>query len=167
MTQNRTIDNYGGVKIDAGISADPEAELTANEYDRLAEDASQFSRTSTKIDVKFVTSSAGAPVSITVVACQTQWGTGIAYNPTIQKTGTGVYVITFAESYDDGLVGTAADAISETETLALEFARGDIMANVDGEVHCTASANVVTAYVRESGSPSDLMGTATIWVSAS
>jgi hypothetical protein len=165
MAGNRSIDNYGGVKGDAGITADPETELAAYEYDRLATDAAQLTRTSTKVDVKFSTSAA-APGELAVLSCQTQWGTSSAQHPVIAKTATGTYTITFAESYIDELVNTIADPVAETEVLALEYARGNVMANSDGIVRCTALANVITVYVRTGGALSDLGGGVAVWVSA-
>lgn len=168
MAQNRSNADYGAVYVDQEAVRNPRTQMAANKFNRLAEDAAQMTRTSTKVDVVFTTSSTAAPVAVTPTSGKTQWGTGSAYLPTISKTATGTYQITWDASYDDGLVGTDANAVAETETLALTRAKGCVMSATQyGHVYCVASANVVTAYVRDAaGALTDLSGTASIWVEA-
>jgi hypothetical protein len=166
MAGNRSIDDYGGVRVDKSVVTNPTTQCAANHFDRLIEDAAQLTRTSTKVDVRFQTTATAGPVAVTVVSGQTQWGTGSGLYPTISKTATGTYVATYGATQDDGLVGTAADAISEVETVAFEYASGEVMANNDGTVRCTVSANVITIYVRTGGALSDLGGGIDIWVTA-
>ncbi len=158
MAGNRTVETYGGPYIDQESVSNPETQMSANKGNRLMEDVAQMTRTSTKVRVKFNTTTTAAPAAVTVTSGETQWGTGSAYNPTIQKTATGTYELTYATSYADALENTVADAIAETETLALEYAHGYVMGNSDAIVRCTASANVITAYARTGGALSDLGG---------
>jgi hypothetical protein len=168
MAQNRSNADYGAVYVDQEAVRNPRTQMAADKFNRLAEDVAQMTRTSTKVEVVFTTTSTAAPTSVTPTSGPTQWGTGSAYHPAISKTATGTYVLTWDSSYDDGLVGTDADAVSETETLALTRAQGVVMSATQfGHVYCVASANVVTAYVRDAaGTLTDLSGTASIWVEA-
>lgn len=166
MAGNRSVDDYGGIRVDKSVVTNPTTQLSANQFDRLIEDVAQMTRTASKVDVRFNTTATAGPVAVTVIAGQSQWGTGSGQYPTITKTATGVYSVAWPTSYADALVGTSADAVSETEVLALEYARGDVMSNLDAIVRCTASANVVTAYVRTGGALSDLGGGVAIWVTA-
>src|SRR5690606_17484442 len=132
MAANRSSAEYGAPYVDQESVSNPETQMAANRFNRMAEDVAQMTRTSVKVDVLFSTTSAAAVVAVTPTSGKTQWGTGSSYLPTINKTATGTYVITWATSYPDALDGTTADAVSETETLALSMARADIQADSTG-----------------------------------
>lgn len=164
MALSKSIASYGGIYVDEEAVSNPESQMAANKFNRMAEDTAQMTRVSKKVSVKFQTTTTAATVAVTPTSGRSQWGTGSGQLPTISKTATGTYVITYATSYDDALVGTVADSVSETETLALEYADGVVMDNNDAIVRCTASGNVITAYVRVGGALSDLGGGVTVWV---
>jgi hypothetical protein len=167
MAANRSSAEYGIPYVDQESVSNPETQAAANKFNRMGEDVAQMTRTSVKVDVLFSTTATAAVVAVTPTSGKTQWGTGSSYLPTISKTATGTYVITWATSYVDALDGTTADAVSETETLALTRARADIQANSTGYARGTASGNVATVYVRDStDNLSDLSGGVAIWVEA-
>jgi uncharacterized metal-binding protein len=142
MAANRSSAEYGIPYVDQESVSNPETQAAANKFNRMGEDVAQMTRTSVKVDVLFSTTATAAVVAVI---------------PTSGK----------ATSYADALDGTTADAVSETETLALTRARADIQANSTGYARGTASGNVVTVYVRDStDNLSDLSGGVAIWVEA-
>jgi hypothetical protein len=167
MAGNRSSAEYGVPYVDQETVSNPETQMAANRFNRCAEDVAQMTRVAKKVDVLFTTTSTAGPVAVTPTSGKTQWGTGSSYLPTITKTATGEYEIEWDESYDDALVGTSADAVSETETLALTRAEAVVQGDVTGYAHASASGNTVLVFVRNSSdAKSDLSGTAVIWVKA-
>lgn len=159
MSPPRSIDNYGGVKVDAEPVEDPTTELSADQYNRLAEDAAQMTRTSTKIFVKFATSSGGAG-AITPTAGQAHRGTASGDLPTIAKTATGLYDITYPSTF--------VDALGVTENVGFTFSSGRVKSlSVAGSVYTTEAGNIIHVAVRNSSDVlSDLGGGVTIEVDA-
>lgn len=119
----KTKESYGSAPwVDAAAVNNPQAQQAANQANRQAEDTAQLTRTCWKAMVRFTTTNAVPPVSVSPLAGTTTiWGSQSALYPTIQKTATGLYVITYAASFQDSLVGTTADAVSETETTNFRF----------------------------------------------
>ncbi|MGK3981298.1 hypothetical protein WMF38_57405 [Sorangium sp. So ce118] len=167
MAGNRSSAEYGVPYVDQESVSNPETQMAANKFNRMGEDVAQMTRVAKKVDVVFTTSTATPDAAVTPTSVKTQWGTGSAYNPTITKVGTGEYVIEFAESYDDALVGTAADAASETETLGLTRAMAMVQGDSTSYARASASGNTILVYVRTSAhAKSDLSGAGVIWVTA-
>jgi hypothetical protein len=168
MAGNRSCADYGAPYVDQEAVSNPETQMSANKGNRLMEDVAQMTRVSKKVDVVFTTSSTAAPVSVTPTSGKSQWGTGSSYLPTVSKTATGQYTITWQTSYADALDGTVADAASETETLALTRARVTLMTNTSGYARAVPSgSNAVTLFVKNSShADSDLLGVVSVWVEA-
>lgn len=159
----KTIGNYNGPLKDEEAISNPETQQSASAYNRHAEDSAQMTRTSIKCWVKFTTSSTAAPVAIDVSDSTSQWGDGASFAPTISKTATGTYTITYAVEYDDALVGTEGnDAVAETEQVAFRFVEGsafDPSGPTLGHARGTSVDNVITVYVfDDAGTLSDLSG---------
>lgn len=165
---SKTIESYGGSFVDAQAVGNPTTEQSAPYYNRHAEDCAQMSRTSTKVMVSFATTTTAGPVAVTVIDASSQWGEGVSYKPTIEKTATGTYVITYATEYDDALVGTTGnEAVEETEQVAFRFGWGSCMGSTFGHVQPSFADNVITAYVFDAtGALSDLGGGVTAEVFA-
>lgn len=140
----KTIADYGGAKVDAQPVKNPTTQLAADDYNREAEDVAQLTRTANRVEVSFNTINAAAPQTGTVIFNYTVWGSGASYYPTIAKTNTGIYTLTYASSYTDGL--------SVAETVSLVFpagqAAGSTLYPVQVEV---TSASVLTVRVFTSG----------------
>ncbi len=161
MADPRKIDNYGGVFSDAFSVEDPTTEISSSFDNRLHEDVAQMTCTTTKVMVQFPTTTAGAPATVVATAGRSHAGTSSGLLPTVSKTATGRYTLTFPASF--------ADALQVTETLSLTFARGQVASTSSfGHVQCTAAgANVVlVAIVDLAGSATDLGGGVTIQVDA-
>lgn len=168
---SKDISTYSGPWQDKEAVSNPTTDQGASSMNRIAEDAAQMTRTSTKIMVKFLTSATVAPVSIAVSDSCSQWGEGASYAPTILKTATGTYTITYATEYADALVGaTGNEAVEETEQVAFRFIWGDAFLTSGptmGSVRCSSVDNVITAYVfNVAGALSDLTGGAVVQVFA-
>ena len=160
MTTPRTIDTYGGVFTDQTPVEDPTTTQSAAQYTRHAEDTAQMTRTAVKAWVKFKTSAAAAPVSITPDAGYSQMGTGGAVLPLVVKTATGVYRVTYTTPFTDGL--------GESEAVAFVSSHGHVSdAATFGLVQTTENAAQVFVYVATTGGvASDLAGGITIEVFA-
>src|SRR5262245_24711312 len=103
MTTARTIDNYGGPYEDELPVENPKTEQSAAFANRSLEDLAQFTRTTTKAWVRFATTTAAAPQTITPSAGQSHMGTGSGVLPTVAKTATGTYTVTYPSSWTDAL----------------------------------------------------------------
>lgn len=163
MAESRTIDSYGGVQHDALVVEDPTTEWSAAYGMRTLEDVAHMTRTTTKVVVQFPTTTTAAVTPVTATAGRSHAGTSSGLFPTVSKTATGRYTVTFPSSF--------VDALDVTETLSLTFAWGSVMHNTTfARVQCTASANVVLVSViaNSAGTDtlSDLGGNITIQVVA-
>jgi hypothetical protein len=152
--------SYGAPFLDDAPVANPTTEQSAALYNRHAEDSAQMTRTATGIKVKFETTTTAGPISVSVVDSTSVWGEGIAFQPTISKTATGTYVITYATEYDDALVGTEGnEGVAETEQVSFRFGHGGCLGSTFGHVQPSFSNNVITTYVFDAaGALSDLGG---------
>lgn len=138
----KTIGNYGGPYSDAMAKENDETDMDADQGNRLLEDGAQMTRTSVKIQASFASTATGAPTTVTPTA-DTQWGSGSGTLPTIDKTATGRYTVTFDTEYADGL--------EVDETLALKRPlcqawSADVLDDVYAQV-LSIAANVVTLKV--------------------
>lgn len=154
----RTIGSYGGPWVDARPVQNPQTQVAAASFGRLAEDAAQLTRAGRKALVTFRTTLANGAVA--VLAARSQWGTGVSEQPTIARTGVGLYTVTFATSY--------ADALGAVETVSFFDATGAVLSLAAfGHVQCTVAANVISvAVVDLAAAPTDLGGSVTISVHA-
>lgn len=168
---SKSASSFGIPFVDELATANPTTELAASQFNRMGEDCAQMTRTSSKVMVRFLTSATAGPIAIDVVDSTSQWGEGISYRPTISKTATGTYTITYATEYEDALVGTTGnEGVEETEQVSFRFSWGSAMHStgpVLGHVRGTSVDNVITAYVfNASGTLSDLGGGADVQVFA-
>jgi hypothetical protein len=159
MSDPRTIETYGGVFDDAEPVEDPTVEQSADYANRLHEDVAQLTRTTFKAWVKFVPTGVAAPTTVVASAGRSHMGTGGGNLPTIAKTGTGTYTITYPASWTD----------DTDEDEDISFIDGFAMVNGgNADVGSTAQivsiiANVVVIKVYdETFTLADLSGTA--WV---
>lgn len=153
MTTPRDIDNYGGKFQDAFPVEDPTTEKSAAYGNREAEDQAQMTRTTERALVRFALSTGGAG-SITPTDGRSHYGVGSANLPTVAKTATGRYTVTYATSY--------TDALGEAEAVAFYSARGWVESlTTAGHVQCTVSGRVISVATFDmTGAASDLSGAA-------
>ena len=150
MATAKNAEDYGGgiAIVNAEPVEDPTSELDATYYQRLAEDAAQFSRTSLKAIVFWTTKGSGSVG--TAVRWRTAWGDTGTYEPTIARSGAGAYTLTFAANYADGL--------GQDETVSFFAAHSEVASlTVDGAVKSTVSGAVVSVQIRNAaGAANDL-----------
>lgn len=161
MTLPRTLSTYGGEFADAYPVEDPTTTQAAAYYNRHADDTAQMSRTTTKVRVQFQTTTDPAPVAVTPIAGRCHAGAGNSNLPTIQKTATGTYAITYPSTWTDGL--------GDSESVGFTFARAQTHGNTPGHPQPECASNVITVYVFDPLSAfvlSDLGDGITIEVSA-
>jgi hypothetical protein len=166
----RTLASYGGPYQNEEAVVDPTSELDAPFADRLMTDVAQLTEACGFTWFSFITTTDAATVTVSAanVAVSGFPGSGSAQKPTVSKTGTGVYTLTFADEFEDALVGVLnMDAVAETQSIVFTFASGlNVMGATNGTARVTALAsNVVTVQVYDDAAPaalSDLGGTATI-----
>jgi hypothetical protein len=133
MTTPRTIDNYGGAFEDAEPVENPTTEQSADYGNRLHEDVAQLTRVPIKAWCKFFPTATAAPTTVVATAGRSHMGTGSGNLPTIAKSATGTYSLTYASSFEDGL--------GEDETVS--FVDGFILVN-GGSSDAGASAQIVS-----------------------
>lgn len=151
MALPRDSNFYGGPWQDKGAVRDPSRDISAAQFNRIVEDLAQLTRTSHKGWWRFQTQAGTGTFGI--VDQGTQWGSSAAYRPsTTNRSGTGVYIMTFPASFNDGMVPPVS------ETLAFKAGWANIAsATQSGTARVVASGNIVTIYVRnDAGSLSDL-----------
>lgn len=137
----KTLESYGGEYADQHPVGNPGTEMSADYMNALLNDAAQLTRTSWRAIVSFVpTATATYTYSASDVTCESMWGNTASFKPTVVKTGTGLYTVTFATSYSDEL--------SEDETLAFVFAltgiRGSTLAPPPVVTSLSANACALT-----------------------
>jgi hypothetical protein len=161
MTLPRTLSTYGGEFTDAYPVEDPNTTQAAAYYNRHAEDTAEMSRTTTKVRVQFQTTTDAAPVAVTALAGRCHAGAGSGNLPTIEKTATGTYEITYPTTWTDSL-GTE-------ESVGFTFARAQVHGTTPGHAQPECASNVITVYVMDPASAfalSDLGDGITIEVAA-
>jgi len=161
--QPRTIANYGGPFQNERLPEDPETEVDALYFDRALEDVAQLTNAAGFGWYKFTTTTTSAPTTLAAntvsVACF--FGNGTAQKPTVAKTATGVYTLTFPSEFDDALVGVENMAsVEETQSVVFTFASQPNVFGTNGYARVDSLAsNVVTVKVyNTSDALSDLSG---------
>lgn len=154
MAGPRDIFTYGGVFVDANVVEDPETELSAAYYDRLAEDTAQMTRTTTKARCTFVPVAAAAPQTLSPVniTSSSHWGLGSPQKPVITKTGTGSYRVIYPTTF--------TDALGVAEDVTFDDAFAQVRGLTDGYARVSSvAANAIAVLVYDaSGALADLTG---------
>jgi hypothetical protein len=110
----KTLDSFGGPRVDAKAPSNLISQYPSTDFNRAHEDVAQMTRTIPRVVVLFPTSAAGpADLPAGTVQHRSVWGTGSAQKPTVTKTATGLYTVTWATTY--------TDALGVVESVALIF----------------------------------------------
>jgi hypothetical protein len=107
----RTIADYSGPKADARPIKDPTTQVSADDYNKLANDAAQVSRTVTRARCEFLPANPPA-----IVSAGSIWGNGNAQRPSIQRLEVGRYQLTYPTALPDEL--GANEAVSFVDAQA-------------------------------------------------
>jgi hypothetical protein len=162
VTTPKTIENYGGPYEDAEPVANPQTEMAADFGNTLLEDVAQLTRMGSRARVSFVPVATAAVVAVVVASHRSVWGSSDTQKPTISKTATGVYAITWPSTQIDGN--------GVVETLAFTGASAGIVhasTNYPDPRVQSVTANVVTVRVTNNAAPpvnADITdSTVTVW----
>jgi len=131
----RDLAAYGGPYSDERPQSDPLTQLPADLGNLLLEDTAQMTRMPMRVVARFTTDNTSSPSVIDYG--KTLWGTGASYKPTVTRTNVGLFTVTFAATYTDGL--------GEDETLALTDAdaKQEFLSSTPRLVYARASANLI------------------------
>ncbi len=157
MATAKSLADYGSAKVDKKPSANATSTLAAAHYNRLAEDTAAMTRTNDRAVVSFVT--IGAPGTVSVASYNSHWGSGASVQPALARSSQGVYTITFASTYTDGL--------SVVETVAMVAAHAQCSGATYAICQCTVSSStLITVRIFDAGgSATDVAGaTLTAWI---
>jgi hypothetical protein len=124
----KTLQDYGAPKADALPIEDPTTQLASDEFNQLAEDCAQLTRTAPRAIVWFI-----ASASPTIYKAVSVWGSGLAQQPTITHPSAGQFVITYPATMINGL--------GVSEPLNFNFAHAQVLATVG----CHARINQVAS----------------------
>lgn len=140
-----TIETYGGPFVDQEPVHNPQTQQSADQGNRVFRDVAQLTRTGIRAWVSFKTSagSAGAYDPSDVNAWSI-WGGSTSAKPTVEKTATGLYKVTFATSY--------LDELDNAETVSFSFASASHIADpaviqAPGPQIASLTANTVSVAV--------------------
>lgn len=137
----RDLAAYGGPYQDARPQSDPLTQCAADSLNLLMEDTAQLTRMPWRVVARFTTDGATDPSTIDYG--KTLWGTGITYKPTVVHTSTGIWTVTFAASYEDGLGETETLSLTDADAKQENLSSGFTLRHV----RARASANTVLVYV--------------------
>lgn len=90
------LDTFGGVFQNADAVVDPETEMAAAYMNRMIAQLAMVSHTLPRAWVRVTAGIAPSAADHDAV-----WGDGAGVAPTLARTGTGVYTVTWASAYDD------------------------------------------------------------------
>lgn len=156
----KTIADYGGPYVDRGVKRDPSYQMGANQGNRFLVDTAQATRTVPRATVLFQLATSGSTIDPANVTHTSVWGSGSTEKPTVARTGTGVYTVTWASSFDDEM--PAPNTV--TESVVFTFAEGqpNVRGATDGRARVVSIiSNVVTVQVYNTANAlSDLGGSA-------
>lgn len=134
--QDLSLSDLGGPFGNALPPEDPETQLDAKQYNLAALTVAQASRTAYRAIVEFITS-ATATVLPGADAVSV-WGNATAQQPTIQRTASGVYLVTYPTSF--------VNELEETEEVLFRFGHASI-ANPGFALVNSLLGNVITVQV--------------------
>ncbi len=98
----KTIQSFNGPKVNAKAKSNNSSQYGSDEWNRAHEDLAQATRTISRAIVSFRTNGASNPLVVNTIH-RSVWGVGVTQKPVIIRIGVGIYVITYATSFSDGL----------------------------------------------------------------
>jgi len=143
-----SLSTYGGPYANYGTGpVDPTTDLDANLFNKLAATAAMASRMVDRCEVAFVYSGSAATVS----SFEAVWKGNSTTTPTITRTATGTFTITWPSSVQDELLASHA--------LNLSSAFGWAQGATNYHLQASCAGNVITLYVfNTSGTLTDPTG---------
>lgn len=139
-----SLNTYGGELADYAPIEDPTTDRSADAANMAFASVAMMTHTIPRAIVQF----AGHATTPTRTTHDAVWGNTSGVAPTIAKTGTGVYTVTWPSSVNDEL--------GEAHTVSVRYPTGSALSSTAYHVQCVAtSANVVTVYTFTAGGVAD------------
>lgn len=130
-----SLSTYGGPYANYGIGpVDPTTDLDANLFNKVIANVAMMSRMVDRCEVAFVWNGSTATVS----SWEAMWKGVTTTAPTVARSSTGLFVITWPSTVQDELL------VSHTTNLVSAF--GWAQGSTAFEVQAQASANTTTVY---------------------
>lgn len=147
MTQPRASAEYGVSFLYNPIPiGDPRGAESFTQHNRLGDDCAQMTRVAMRSWVRFPVLASGTIVN---ASGKSQMGTGTTDLPTITRTGTGAYTITYPVSWIDN-AGTDGTGVGQLELINYNFAVGAVQSlTAAGHIYCLATNNVIHIVCRD------------------
>jgi hypothetical protein len=157
----KTIGNYGGPKLDGLPVSNPETQVAASDMNRYMEDLAQATRTVLRAAVTFTSAGAVDPVPPAAVFHRSVWGSGAAQKPVVNRTGAGLYTITYASTFTDplGVIETVAFFAGHASVQVTGAGTDDWDAKIT-----SIASNIVTIALRDALVPTDIVTPVTVWL---
>lgn len=135
---DRAAEDYGAPFTQQQETMNPQEEQTSDQYNKHAADSAMMTVPAQNWVASFVPTVTAAPVTVSAanITAAGLNGTGAAAKPTVDKTATGAYTLTFPTSF--------VDAISRTNDVFFRYGHVGIYGSVDGRGRILGiSGNVV------------------------
>ena len=137
-----SLSTYGGPYANYGIGpVDPTTDLDANLFNKALANVAMMSRMVDRCDVLITTNATG--LTATVTSWEAMWKGVTTTAPTVARSGTGIWTLTWPTAVQDELL--------VSHTLNLTSAAGAALGATALHVQAQASANVLTFYVFTAG----------------
>jgi len=144
------ISTLGGIKVNFQPVEDATTDLDAAQDNKARADVAMMTHTASRSWAKFV--AAATTGAMVLSAHDAVWGNAPGLAPTLARTGTGVFTITWPASVNDELGVTHATSLRAASAVA----RGSVAYHAQTSI---TAANVVTVYVFDmSGAANDAVG---------
>jgi hypothetical protein len=150
----KVLSDYGGAKVDAVPVSNSQSQVASAEWNRKAEDTAQLTQTAPRAMARFQTTKTAAPViyNSADVTVRSMWGSGTAQKPTVQKTATGRYTLTWPTTFTDTLSYVETVSFFDGNAAARST---DPLDTIDAKL-LTVATNVVTIATRAAGALADV-----------
>lgn len=149
-----SLSTYGGAKSNYASVEDATTDLDATQYNIMAANVAGMTQTAWRAWCAFVGKASSPPDDPSSNVHGAVWGNGLSVKPTVARTGTGVYTVTWPT--------TVTDELGTSHTVNLRRACWNIEGTTPFEVTVTlTSVNVATirTFTVGTSTPNDAVGT--------
>lgn len=145
-----SVNTYGGALNNAGPVEDPTTDRDAGAMNKALASVSGMTHTAVRAIVRFTAAASGG--AMVLVSHDAVWGNSNSVAPTLGRTGTGIFTITWPSS--------VTDELTVSHTVALRYGTSNPRGSVFYQPQVViTSGNVATVYVFNAGNAaSDAVG---------
>lgn len=144
-----SLNTYGGAISNYAAVVDPDVDEDAVFRNRYAGNVAMMTQTAVRAMVSFVGVTGATPTDPgSGFIHSAVWGAGVAVKPTVARTGTGIWTVTWPATVDSELTGALASQGGGT-THTVNLRRADAFVEISGATWVDATARVTAANVVE------------------